>query len=52
MRRLEYWLFSAVHLLFLFRKGKVRRMPQEEVEQAKDEDVWNMVVMLRAFARK
>lgn len=37
-------------IFYIIRKGK-GQMPRRG-GRAKDEDVWNMVVMLRAFARK
>ena len=38
-------------LFYIIRKGR-GQMPQEEVGRAKDEDVWNMVVLVRSFAKK
>ena len=38
-------------LFYIIRNGR-GQMPQEEVGRAKDEDVWNMVVMVRSFAKK
>lgn len=38
-------------LFYVIRHGK-GGMPAEEAGRAKDEDVWNMVVLVRSFARK
>ncbi len=38
-------------LFYIIRSGK-GQMPSEEVARAKDEDVWNMVVLVRSFAKK
>jgi mono/diheme cytochrome c family protein len=38
-------------IFYIIRKGK-GQMPPEEAARAKDEDVWNMVVLIRAFAKK
>jgi hypothetical protein len=38
-------------LFYIIRNGK-GQMPPEEVARAKDADVWNMVVMVRSFAKK
>ena len=38
-------------LFYIIRNGK-GQMPPEEAARAKDEDVWNMVVMVRSFAKK
>ena len=38
-------------LFYIIRNGK-GQMPAEEVNRAKDEDVWNMVVLVRSFAKK
>ena len=38
-------------LFYITRNGK-GQMPPEEVARAKDEDVWNMVVLVRSFAKK
>ena len=38
-------------LFYIIRNGK-GQMPPEEAGRAKDADVWNMVVMVRSFAKK
>ena len=38
-------------IFYIIRKGK-GQMPPEEVARAKDDDVWNMVVLVRSFAKK
>ena len=38
-------------LFYIIRNGK-GQMPPEEAARAKDEDVWNMVVLVRSFAKK
>lgn len=38
-------------LFYIIRNGR-GQMPPEEVGRAKPEDVWNMVVMVRSFAKK
>lgn len=38
-------------LFYIIRHGK-GGMPAEDPGRAKDEDVWNMVVLVRSFARK
>lgn len=38
-------------LFYIIRHGK-GGMPPEEEGRAKDEDLWNMVVLVRSFARK
>jgi mono/diheme cytochrome c family protein len=38
-------------LFYIIRNGK-GQMPAEEVARAKDVDVWNMVVLMRSFAKK
>ena len=38
-------------LFYIIRNGR-GQMPAEEVARAKDEDVWNMVVLVRSFAKK
>lgn len=38
-------------LFYIIRHGK-GGMPSEEEARAKDEDVWNMVVLARSFAKK
>jgi len=38
-------------LFYIIRNGK-GQMPPEEEARAKPEDVWNMVVLVRSFARK
>ncbi len=38
-------------LFYIIRNGK-GQMPAEEVGRAKDEDLWNMVVLVRSFAKK
>ncbi|MBS1798922.1 MAG: cytochrome c [Acidobacteria bacterium] len=38
-------------MFYIIRNGK-GQMPAEDVARAKDEDVWNMVVLLRSFAKK
>jgi mono/diheme cytochrome c family protein len=38
-------------LFYIIRNGK-GQMPPEEIARAKDADVWNMVVMVRSFAKK
>jgi mono/diheme cytochrome c family protein len=38
-------------IFYIIRNGK-GQMPSEEVGRAKNEDVWNMVVMVRSFAKK
>jgi len=38
-------------LFYIIRNGR-GQMPGEEASRAKPEDVWNMVVLLRSFARK
>ncbi|WP_084081026.1 c-type cytochrome [Edaphobacter aggregans] len=38
-------------LFYIIRHGR-GQMPPEEVGRAKDEDVWNMVVLVRSFAKK
>jgi mono/diheme cytochrome c family protein len=38
-------------LFYIIRNGK-GQMPPEEVARAKDEDVWNMVVLVRSLAKK
>jgi mono/diheme cytochrome c family protein len=42
---------SDGELFYIIRNGK-GQMPAEEAARAKDEDVWNMVVLLRSFAKK
>jgi mono/diheme cytochrome c family protein len=38
-------------LFYIIRNGK-GQMPAEEATRAKDGDVWNMVVLVRSFAKK
>lgn len=38
-------------LFYIIRNGK-GQMPAEEAARAKPEDVWNMVVLVRSFAKK
>jgi mono/diheme cytochrome c family protein len=38
-------------LFYIIRNGK-GQMPSEEVARATQEDVWNMVVLVRSFAKK
>ena len=38
-------------LFYIIRNGK-GQMPAEEVGRAKDEDLWNMVVLVRSFAKQ
>lgn len=38
-------------MFYIIRNGK-GQMPSEEAARAKDEDLWNMVVLLRSFAKK
>ena len=38
-------------IFYIIRNGR-GQMPPEEVGRAKNEDVWNMVVMVRSFAKK
>lgn len=38
-------------LFYIIRNGK-GQMPAEEVGRAKDDDVWNMVVLVRSFSKK
>jgi len=38
-------------LFYIIRNGR-GQMPAEEVGRAKDDDVWNMVVLVRSFGKK
>jgi len=38
-------------IFYIIRNGR-GQMPPEEAGRAKDADVWNMVVMVRSFAKK
>jgi mono/diheme cytochrome c family protein len=38
-------------LFYIIRNGK-GQMPAEEAARAKDEDIWNMVVLVRSFVKK
>jgi mono/diheme cytochrome c family protein len=35
----------------VIRKGKGDKMPAEDVSRAKDDDVWNLVIYIRSFAK-
>ncbi|QNI38169.1 c-type cytochrome [Edaphobacter albus] len=38
-------------LFYIIRNGK-GQMPAEEIARAKDDDVWNLVVLVRSFSKK
>jgi mono/diheme cytochrome c family protein len=42
---------SDGELFYIIRNGR-GQMPPEEAARAKDEDVWNMVVLVRSFGKK
>jgi mono/diheme cytochrome c family protein len=42
---------SDGELFYIIRNGK-GQMPAEEVGRAKNDDVWNLVVLVRSFAKK
>ncbi|WP_263365883.1 c-type cytochrome [Edaphobacter bradus] len=43
--------FTDGELFYIIRNGK-GQMPAEEVARANPEDVWNMVILVRSFAKK
>jgi mono/diheme cytochrome c family protein len=42
---------SDQQLFDIIRKGKGEKMPAEEASRAKDDDVWNIVIYIRAMSK-